>query len=194
MPTPYKYRRPPRKASGLTLSLAQKQQPTTKAQPDSGYATTKPKKTVWSIWKEVWAFLGPTITLVGLYYSALSNITIEPSVNLDPARQYATQVLISNRGNFTVYNLRFECAYGDGGERTVFNGRLSKPDTLAVSQLDPGQATTKSCDSALSLEGNQKLGFVVAYRSLLGGEARKIAHFGVRKGAPGYFLVPEAFP
>jgi hypothetical protein len=52
----------------------------------------RPPKGLWFWWKETWAFLGPIVALAGFAYLWMPQISIEPSVNLDPSQPLATQV------------------------------------------------------------------------------------------------------
>src|ERR1700722_15915383 len=72
----------------------------------------KPRSLIWWGWKEFWAFAGPLISVVGLYFLLRPQIIVEPSVNLDPAQTLSTQLIIKNAGRVPVYNVHFGFGLG----------------------------------------------------------------------------------
>lgn len=144
----------------------------------------------WGAWKAFWAFVGPLMASTTFYSFVTPNITIEPSINLDPSQPLATQFLISNRGHFSVFNVRFSCQFNG---RSIYIGHLvGGASTLQpVYQLMPSTSVTRSCAIESSDVIIPDIVVVVFYRwPLIGLESSKTAHFSVRKGAPGFFLVP----
>jgi hypothetical protein len=151
---------------------------------------------LWKIWEVFWAFTGPIIAVIALWFEMRPLVTVEPSVNIEPTNLYATQILITNRGHVPVYGVHFGCGIGAGGGRTVFSGTLRPPDIRPIARLDAGQAITRSCDvGQIDIQGNSRLSFEMSYAwPLIGWLETKRVLFDVKKGAPGYFLVPDAFP
>jgi hypothetical protein len=167
-------------------------QPTIQGQPK----TQAKSQIIWNSWKAFWAFVGPITATLGFWFTVAPAITVEPSVNTDPAKIYATQILITNRGHVPIYDLRFSCGLGVGGGHSTFNGTLSPPDIRPAERLDAGRALTRSCDvGTLDVEGNARLSFEVSYAWPIIGhrDSRKVI-FDVKKGVPGYFLVPDVLP
>jgi hypothetical protein len=167
-------------------------QPTIQGQPK----TQAKSQTIWNSWKAFWAFVGPIIAITGFWFTMTPAITVEPSVNTDPAKIYATQIMITNRGHVPIYDLRFSCGIGAGGGRTTFNGLLSPPDIRPAERLGAGQPITRSCDvGTLDVEGNARLRFEVSYVwPIIGYHDSRQVIFDVKKGVPGYFLVPDVLP
>jgi hypothetical protein len=70
---------------------------------------------LWRAWQIAWGIFGPPVALTGLFFLLRPQVTIEPSVNLDPGQPLATQFLISNRGHVPIYNVRFGWTIGGSG-------------------------------------------------------------------------------
>jgi hypothetical protein len=133
--------------------------------------------------------------MMGVWFNLSPTITVEPSANIDPERQYATQILITNRGHVPIYHLRFACGIGAGGGSTTLNGTLTPPDLRPIAVLAAGQSITRSCDVGLHVEGNTRLGFETTFDwPLIGRTETKTSIFELRRGSPGYFLVPGSLP
>jgi hypothetical protein len=120
-------------------------------------------------------------------------LTIEPSVNIDPAQPLATQFVVSNTGHVPVYDLRFACGFG-GGKGSTQIGRLVIGGSAPVAVLPPGKGVTRSC----ALESRDtvipSIRVNVAYRwPVIGIGDGQYAMFKITHGSPGFFLVPD-FP
>lgn len=149
---------------------------------------------VWLCWERFWAFAGPLAAVFGFSFNPIPDIVIEPSVNLDPTQTYSTQILIANRGRVPVYELSFSCKIGVGGGSTYI-----KSLTIDSSLIEPApalpasQSITRACAIAGNVEGNRKLDFTVQYHwPIIGKIDSKTAHFNVKRGPPGFFLLPDA--
>jgi hypothetical protein len=71
----------------------------------------------------------------------------------------------------------------------------SEPDLRPAAILVAGQAITRSCDAGLWAEGDTRLRFQTTFQwPLIYRSEVKDAIFDVRKGHPGYFLVPDNLP
>jgi hypothetical protein len=123
-------------------------------------------------------------------------VTIELSVNVDPAHLYSTQILITNRGHVPVYNLTFSCGFGVGGGSLMVNSFSSGDiDVRPVAMLGAGQPVTRACAANADIEGNTTLAFEMNYNwPIIGWREKKRATFRVKKGPSGYFLLPEVIP
>jgi hypothetical protein len=144
----------------------------------------------WGTWKAFWAFAGPLMASTTFYSFLAPNISIESSVNLDPSQPLATQFLISNRGHLSVFDVRFSCAFNG---RSVYIGHfVAGNSTLKpVHQLEPKASVTRGCAIESSDVSIPDVVVTAFYKlPLLGLETSQSAHFSVRKGAPGFFLVP----
>jgi hypothetical protein len=60
--------------------------------------------------------------LIGFAFLVMPQLSIEPSINLDPAQPLATQFLITNKGHVSVYDVRFACSLGGGN---VYIGHMT---------------------------------------------------------------------
>ena len=160
--------------------------------------SSKPTKgqRAWKAWQVFWAFFGPLFSLTAFWFNVTPTVTIEPSVNIDPSKLYATQILITNRGHVPIYDLTFACGIGAGGGATVMNGMLTAPNIRPAARLGAGQAITRSCDvGSLDVQGNTRLWIYVSYTwPLVGWRDTRNVVFDVKKGTPGYFLVPDTLP
>lgn len=154
-------------------------------------------KTFSEWWKSFWSVVGaPFATISGilaiLHWSP--EITIEPGVNLDPAKEYSTKIMIANRGNVPVYELAFACGYG-GMPRTVFKNVSSEIDIRPAAVLSAHSTITRGCALHGDIEGNTTMEVSVGYNwPLIGWRRIQRAVFRVEKGAPGYFLLPDGSP
>lgn len=150
----------------------------------------------WTIVSKVWAWVSVAAVIVGLPSSLIyfkPAISIEPGPNIDPSREYATTVVVTNHGNFTLRSLRFECGFGVGGGPTLLKGTYRTPDLRPLDVLEPGQPITRSCDVGdLSVTGDNSIKFTVTYKWLFLVPETESRIFTLRKGNPGYFLVPDA--
>ena len=115
------------------------------------------RQQVWKVWQVFWAFGGPIIAVNGLWFTMTPSIAIEPSVNIDPAKIYATQILVTNRGHVPVYDVKVDCGIGMGGGQTVLNGIMHRPDIRPIACLDAGEAITRSCDvGSIDIQGKKE--------------------------------------
>jgi hypothetical protein len=154
-------------------------------------STTRARMGVWGWWKEVWAFVGPLITLTTFSAFAVPQVSIEPSINLDPAQPLATQFRITNKGHFTVYSVRFSCALGGG---PVYIGNMVTAPIAPVASLPPGASVTRGCvlesqnieapDVRISATYNWPWPIPFIPKT-------ETAHFAIKHGATGFFLVPD---
>jgi hypothetical protein len=169
--------------------------PRKQTQAQEGMPRSALTRRAWSGWKEFWAFVGPLALIASLWINFTPSITIEPSANVDPQREYATQFLITNRGHVPVYDARFSCSIGVGGGLTTIDGTLTPPDLRPVGLLASGQSVTRSCDVGLDVQGNTRIRFEVSFVwPLIGHHGTRQAIFSLRRGSPGYFLVPDSVP
>jgi hypothetical protein len=149
----------------------------------------KPPSLLWWGWKEFWAFAGPIISVVGLYFLLRPQITVEPSVNLDPAQTLSTQLVIKNAGRVPVYNVHFGFALGG----FVSTGRLVFGPTLQpVAALPAGASVTRAIASESFDVKAPDVILIVHYSwPIIGNETTESFHFSIKRGATGFFLVPD---
>jgi hypothetical protein len=146
---------------------------------------------IW-FWKEFWAIAGPILTLAGAWFLFSPQISIEPSVNTEPSQPLATQFLITNRGHVTVYDVHFRCGLGGSPAAHIGDLLLSSLTITPVSALPPGASVTRSC--ALESEDIRvpDINITATYRwPIIGWQSSQTAHFSLRHGTPGFFLVPD---
>jgi hypothetical protein len=149
---------------------------------------------LWWVWKEFWAFAGPIISVVGLYFLLRPQITVEPSVNLDPAQTLSTQLLIKNSGHVPVYNIHFGFALGGG---SVSLGSMTfGPKTLEpVAALPAGVSVTRELAAESFDVKAPDVILKVSYRwPIIGKETTESFHFSIKRGTAGFFLVPDLQP
>lgn len=145
----------------------------------------------WGTWKAFWAFAGPLMASTTFYSFLAPNIMIEPSVNLNPSQPLATQFVISNRGHLSVLDVRFSCEFRGhnvhGGSLT-----LDPSSSLApVPELKPNASVTRNCAVESSDVHIPDIIVTVDYKwPLIGLPSSQSSHFSIRKGTPGFFLVP----
>jgi hypothetical protein len=107
------------------------------------------------------------------------------SVNLDPQQPLATQFLITNRGKVPIYDVRFSCGIGRPGGTHM--GDLSSSTLSPISQSAIRSCAVESQDIA-----TQVITVSVTYRwPLIRYQSTSAAHFSLKHGTPGFFLVPE---
>lgn len=148
-------------------------------------------------WKEFWAYAGPASTIVGLWYTLTPSVSISSGVNLDQKQSMQTQFVVTNAGHVPVYNLRFSCTFrayivppnpfsvGMDGDRLL----------ARVDKLNAGHALSKGCFIQSNTSEGTILRVVVWYRwPIIHFDDQEIAYFSVRKGADGFFLVPDVEP
>jgi hypothetical protein len=144
---------------------------------------------IWQGWKEFWALAGPLMALVSIAFLLMPQITIEPSVNLDPQQPLTTQFLITNRGKVPVYEVRFSCGIGGpGGTHIGMSSSTSSP----ILTLAPGESVTRACIVESQDIATQVITVSATYRwPLIRYESTSAAHLSLKHGTPGFFLVPE---
>src|ERR1700687_4130763 len=73
-------------------------------QTQQGEKGRSPSQVSW-LWKEFWAYAGPIVSLIGFYFLLAPQISVEPTISLDPTQTLSTQLLIKNVGHVPVYNI-----------------------------------------------------------------------------------------
>jgi hypothetical protein len=133
------------------------------------------------------------VALLGLGLALSPEVTIEPGVNPDPAKPFATQFTITNRSRMPIYNVTFRC-YIDGpvviGPRgiTIDSGPIAE----RIASMPPHKAVTRACDiEGTDFTGEPNTGIEVTYNLPLLGTEHTKGNFSLKHGAPGYFLVPN---
>jgi len=150
---------------------------------------------IWGWWKEIWAFVGPLVTITVFYSFIAPNVTISTTGTMDPEQPFATLFVIRNTGNFLSANdVGFGCGLtgrftGGPGSFMGFESKQMRP----IKFLGAGEAVTRSCiPSTSGFANDDSLDISVLYRVPFIGWERSVAgHFRVMHGTPGYFLVPD---
>ena len=195
----FRDRRPKKKPNQKNITNISKKTPTKKEDKE----TSNPKPGVkrfrpLDIWKNVWAVLGPGIALTGFSFLLWPQVKIEPSVNPNPTDPIGTEFIVINSGNVPVYNVRFSCGIGIGGEGTyIGRARVNTAATLSpVAVLPPGVSVAKSC--VVSSEGSiiPNLEITATYKwPIIWKESSKNAFFRVIRGTNGTaYLLPDLLP
>ncbi|VTZ50324.1 hypothetical protein MPC4_220054 [Methylocella tundrae] len=182
--TPKSTSQPPASTTPKQIEATQPE-PTRSEKPRAGFPI------MW-FWKEFWAFAGPILTLTSAWFLLSPQISIEPSVNLDPSQPVATQFLITNRGHVPVYDVHFGCGFGGGGAIHIGHLKLSMATMLPVRVLPPGVQVTRNC--AVESDNIQvpDISITATYTwPVIRWQGTQTAHFSLRHGTPGFFLVPD---
>jgi hypothetical protein len=120
----------------------------------------------------------------------IPKVKIEASVNLNPKDLLATQFAVTNEGFLPVFDVVFNCIPKTDGMMKMINVGANHP---SISILWPSRTATRNCRIGVELEpANAAVEIAVNYRwpvYVISSTAR--AHFTSRKGAAGYFLVPD---
>lgn len=179
------------KTRRLSVNPGQKQEPApTLSKEKKSQTAISPK--LLRRWQNTWSILGPIVTLISLFFLLSPSVTIEPSVNLDPSQTLATQFLITNRGHVPIYNVQFSCGYGFPLSigNLEGNGWMIRP----VPELPAGVAVTRACSIASKDVETSDINISVTYSWPVIGWIKKSTetrHFSIRRGSPGFFLVPD---
>jgi hypothetical protein len=161
-----------------------------KEEPPKELEPKRLRSRIWQWWKDGWALLGPIVALVSFLYLWIPEISIEPSVNLDPMQPLATQFLVRNNGRVPIYNVRFGCILGGGN--TYIGHLVIGPTLMPVQTLPAGLSVTRGCAVESSDITVPVITITVTYRwPLIGIQSVQTASFSLRHGVPGFFLVPE---
>jgi hypothetical protein len=150
------------------------------------------RSSTWMGWKNFWAVCGPVLSVIGTLFLLMPQISIDASVNLDPSQPLATQFIVANRGRVPIHDLSFACGIGRG---PVYIGQLtvSSSTLLPVEVLPAGASVTRGCAvSSANIEGNLIVTVTASFRwPIIGLKDSQTAQFSIRRGAPGFFMVPE---
>jgi hypothetical protein len=141
-------------------------------------------------WKEVWAYLGPCLSLVGAWFLLTPNIDVTAGINLDTAQQFQTQFLVSNRGHVPIYNVHFAC--GLTGPVVAIDSIRGSEYFSPISELRPGAIASRGCfgESRVPISGPLEISVFYTW-PLIGKESVVKADFTVRQTASGFAMVPD---
>jgi hypothetical protein len=163
--------------------------------------TQPPARQRWrplEIWKNVWAILGPIVSMTAFSFLMWPQVKIEPSANPNPTDPLGTEFVVTNSGNVPVYNVRFSCGLGSGSGHVSFKDTSVNPwKTLSPAAVLPaGAPVARSC--AVSSEGSQfaSMSIIATYEwPLIWKESSKSAFFKVIRSTNGIaYLVPDSPP
>jgi hypothetical protein len=147
---------------------------------------------IWQGWKAFWALAGPLMALASIVFLSMPQITIEPSVNLDPQQPLAAQFLIANRGKVPVHDVRFSCGIGRPGGTHIGHSVMSSSTLSPILTLAPGESATRACVVESQGMATQVITVSATYRwPLIRYESTFAAHFSLTHGTAGFILVPE---
>jgi hypothetical protein len=177
-------------SSPLALPTPTQIQPTQPEPARSG----KPRRELpiaW-IWKEFWAYAGPILTMIGVWFILSPQISVEPSVNLDPSQPLATQFLVCNRGHVPVNHVSFDCAIGVGGGHIGeldMNSKFIQP----IATMHAGLCVPRACAERSADIQTPRISIAIHYEwPIIGKRQSETFYFSIRKGVSSYFLVPDA--
>ncbi len=138
---------------------------------------------IWQGWKAFWALAGPLMALVSIIFLLTPQITIEPSVDLDPQQPLATQFLITNRGKVPIYDVRFSCGIGRPGGSNMGDLVVSSSTLSPILTLAPGESATRACAVGSQDIATQVITVSARYRwPLIRYESTFAAHFSLKHG------------
>lgn len=143
-------------------------------------------------WKEAWAYLGPIITVIGLWEYWTPALSIVPGLNLNPSEAFQTQFVVTNTGHTSLYDLSFKCSILG---RSLVVEDLSTDPLPYVSELEKLSPVSRGCFGSSLVDG-VLLKVTVRYRwPILNKFDERIAFFSVKHGDAGQkYIVPEAAP
>lgn len=147
-------------------------------------------------WKEFWAYVGPIISLIGCYFLLAPQISVEPTVNLDPSQSLSTQLLIKNTGHVPIYNIRLAADLG-GAKGPVYMGHLKPSRAMfqPIEVLAAGASVTRAIAAeSFNVQAPDIIFKVIYDWPIIGKEATSQFHFSIKRGAAGFFLVPDLPP
>ena len=145
-------------------------------------------------WRSIWSYLGPLITIVGLWTYWSPSIAITAGAALDPSQLLQTDFLLTNIGHVPVYDVHLRCSLlGQQFYAKLLesSGEILRP----VSSLEPNHPVSRGCFTKSLMSGDLSLKVVASYHwPLIGKVSEETAYFSARKGASGFVLVPEERP
>lgn len=99
--------------------------------------------------------------------------------------------MVTNRGHVPVYNVSFKCGANFQGVfgKLVFSGATISP----VAELDASRAVTRACvvESADPPPNATQTVTVDFVWPVIGYKDSTTAYFSIRRGSPGFFMVPD---
>ncbi|SCB16581.1 hypothetical protein [Rhizobium hainanense] len=143
-------------------------------------------------WRGFWDYAGIIVTIFTLWQIFAPSVSITSGANLDGSQIFATQFLVSNTGNFPVYDVWFSCVLV--GSSVGVNALSSSNDLLAIKNFPKKAIASRGCFSRSDVDGAMLK--VEAHYSwpLIGYEDIEIAYFSAKKSTTGYILTPEPKP
>lgn len=153
----------------------------------------KTKTNLLDRWKNIWAILGPAMTLLGAGAYWWPSVGLATGINLDPSQDFQTQFVITNTGHVPVHDVSFVCTLV--GSQANIGDLQSGPRPAPISTLKPGEPASRGCFAkSLNIDGPM-LRVDAYYRwPIINRIVSTRSYFAVRRGASGKFLVPEATP
>ncbi|MFX1675232.1 hypothetical protein PWR63_23780 [Paraburkholderia sp. A2WS-5] len=142
-------------------------------------------------WNIFWGVVGPLATAISLWAYFAPSIAITPGDNLDPQQEFQTQFVVANKGNFSLYNMRFACSIV--GQSVYIKDLQFSPETLKpIPKLESGGVASRGCFEQSRVPVGRRLKVDVYYNwPSFAGESTQSAYFRVERGASGNFLVPD---
>lgn len=156
-------------------------------------------KSKWTSMRRWWGrYWGPSLGIVGLFSTVISiwtyfapSIAITPGDNLDPSQEFQTQFVVTNRGNFPLYNMHFACSI-EGSRVDIESLRGNGKTLRRIAKFPSGGVASRGCfvESRVRVDGRLKVDVYYTWSSF-SIEMVQPAYFRVENGASGNMLVPD---
>lgn len=161
---------------------------------EKSQSPTNKRSSFGAVWKDVWAYLGPFFTLVGVWAYWSPSLTITSGVNLDPSQSLQTQFVVTNNGHVPVRDVNLTC--GLLSDKVAFDQLDTINNSLRpIAVLGPGMTASRGCFSQSQNVTGAILKIEAHYRWPIINRIETVkAFFSALKGRDGNYLVPEAPP
>jgi hypothetical protein len=141
-------------------------------------------------WNKFWGLTGPISIVISLLIYIAPSIAITPGDNLDPSQEFQTQFVVTNKGNFSLYNVHFTCEI-DGSAIAIQNLQGSS-SLKRIPHFQSGGLASRGCFAQSRTRTDGRLKVDVYYTwPRFGIERVQPTYFRVESGASGNFLVPD---
>jgi hypothetical protein len=149
-------------------------------------------------WKNVWAIVGPLVSLVGLAFLLWPQITINNIASLNPDDPLSAQFMITNSGHVPIYNVHVVCSLNVGEEGGLYLGDVTINSSMIapINRISPGQGATRSCSVSSKGSKTDNIEISVGYRwPIIWRQDEKVSFFKtVRSEGGAVFLLPDLPP
>jgi hypothetical protein len=148
------------------------------------------------VWKEIWAYLGPAVAILGFWFSFKPTIAITSGSTLDPSQVFGTMFVVTNTGRIPVHNVHFTCSIHAISNKIFVQNLTSEGKKVApIDILPPSVPISRVCFTKSLLNGETMQKVVVHYTwPIIGATDSETAWFSSQRGASGSVLTREVNP